>query len=118
MHTSHRALLSRVFTEAAHALEPQIRDFTARCLDPLVGAGGFDFVADLGAQVPMRVIGMLLGIPDEDQQTIRDHVDSGLRTEPGKPMRFSEELGSPGSRLTEIFADYIDWASGTHPTTS
>ena len=41
----------------------------------------------------MRVIGMLLGIPDEDQQTIRDHVDSGLRTEPGKPMRFSEEPG-------------------------
>ena len=111
MHTSHRALLSRVFTpRRMAALEPQIRDFTARCLDPLVGAGGFDFVADLGAQVPMRVIGMLLGIPDEDQQTIRDHVDSGLRTEPGKPMRFSEGAKwSPGSRLTEIFADYIDW---------
>lgn len=111
MHTSHRALLSRVFTpKRMAALEPQIREFTARCLDPLVGAGGFDFVADLGAQVPMRVIGMLLGIPDEDQQTIRDHVDSGLRTEPGKPMRFSEGAKwSPGSRLTEIFADYIDW---------
>ncbi len=111
MHTSHRALLSRVFTpRRMAALEPQIREFTARCLDPLVGAGGFDFVADLGAQVPMRVIGMLLGIPDEDQQTIRDHVDSGLRTEPGKPMRFSEGAKwSPGSRLTEIFADYIDW---------
>ena len=111
MHTSHRALLSRVFTpRRMAALEPEIREFTARCLDPLVGAGGFDFVADLGAQVPMRVIGMLLGIPDEDQQTIRDHVDSGLRTEPGKPMRFSEgSKWSPGSRLTEIFADYIDW---------
>lgn len=111
MHTSHRALLSRVFTpKRMAALEPQIRDFTARCLDPLVGGGGFDFVADLGAQVPMRVIGMLLGIPDEDQQTIRDHVDSGLRTEPGKPMRFSEGAKwSPGSRLTEIFADYVDW---------
>src|SRR5690606_39831932 len=102
------ALLSRVFTpRRMAALEPQIREFTARCLDPLVGAGRFDFVADLGAQVPMRVIGMLLGIPDEDQQTIRDHVDAGLRTEPGKPMRFSEgSTWSPGSRLTEIFADY------------
>ena len=67
----------------------------------------------------MRVIGMLLGIPDEDQQTIRDHVDSGLRTEPGKPMRFSEGAKwSPGSRLTEIFADYIDWRERTRPTTS
>ena len=116
MHTSHRALLSRVFTpKRMSALEPQIREFTARCLDPLVGAGHFDFVADLGAQVPMRVIGMLLGIPDEDQQTIRDHVDSGLRTEPGKPMRFSEgSKWSPGSRLTEIFEDYIDWRE-RHP---
>ncbi len=117
MHTSHRALLSRVFTpKRMAALEPEIREFTARCLDPLVGAGRFDFIADLGAQVPMRVIGMLLGIPDEDQQTIRDHVDSGLRTEPGKPMRFREgSRWSPGSRLTEIFADYIDWRE-RHPS--
>ena len=117
MHTSHRALLSRVFTpRRMSALEPQIRDLTVRCLDPLVGAGGFDFIADLGAQVPMRVIGMLLGIPDEDQQTIRDHVDSGLRTQPGKPMRFSEgSRWSPGSRLTEIFSEYIDWRE-KHPS--
>ena len=37
-----------------------------------MGAGGFDFVADLGAQMPMRVIGMLLGIPEEDQEAVRD----------------------------------------------
>jgi cytochrome P450 len=117
MHTIHRALLSRVFTpKRMAALEPQIRVFTARCLDPLVGAGHFDFVADLAAQVPMRVIGMLLGIPDEDQQAIRDHVDSYLRTDPGQPMRFSEGAKwSPGSRLTEIFEDYIDWRE-QHPS--
>jgi cytochrome P450 len=28
-----------------------------------VGSGTFDFVADLGAQMPMRVISMLMGIP-------------------------------------------------------
>ena len=32
----------------------------------------FDFIADLGAQMPMRVIGMLLGIPEEDQEAVRD----------------------------------------------
>ena len=69
IHTMHRRLLSRVFTPRRVAeLEPQIREFCARCLDPLVGAGEFDFVADLGAQMPMRVIGMLLGIPEQDQQ--------------------------------------------------
>jgi cytochrome P450 len=68
IHNIHRKLLSRIFTpRKVAALEPKIREFTARCLDPLVGTGRFDFVHDLGAQMPMKVIGMLLGIPEEDQ---------------------------------------------------
>ena len=61
------------------ALEPQIREFTARCLDPLVGTGKFDFVNDLGEQMPMRVIGMLLGIPEEDQRRVADHGEATLQ---------------------------------------
>ena len=117
VHTIHRSLLSRAFTpKRMAALEPEIRAFTAECLDPLVGAGGFDFVADLGALVPMQVIGMLLGIPEADQRTIRDEVNASLRTEPGKPMRFSK--GSSfriGNRLSEIFGEYIDWRA-EHPS--
>ena len=72
IHNIHRNLLSRLFTpRKVAALEPQIREFTARCLDPLVGTGRFDFVNDLGEQMPMRVIGMLLGIPEG--QATRDH---------------------------------------------
>jgi cytochrome P450 len=106
IHTMHRGLLSRVFTpKKMNALEPQIRAFCAQSLDPLVGAGGFDIIKDLGAQMPMRVIGMLLGIPTEDQQTIRDNSDAELRTKPGKPMKYSQERFVTG----EAFADYIDW---------
>lgn len=58
-HDVHRGLLSRVFTpRKMNAIEPKVREFCARCLDPLVGAGGFDFIRDLGAQMPMRTIGM------------------------------------------------------------
>jgi cytochrome P450 len=65
VHDLHRGLLSRVFTpRKMNAIEPKVREFCARSLDPLVGAGGFDFIRDLGAQMPMRTIGMLLGIPD------------------------------------------------------
>ena len=61
----HRGLLSRVFTpRKMNAIEPKVREFCARSLAPLVGSGGFDFIADLGAQMPMRTIGMLLGIPE------------------------------------------------------
>ena len=59
-----------------NALEDQVREFCVPCLDPLVDAERFDFVADLGAEMPMRVIGMLLGIPDSDQATVRDQSDA------------------------------------------
>lgn len=111
IHTVHRRLLSRAFTSRRVAeLEAKIRDYCARSLDPLVGAGRLDFVADIGAQVPMRTIGMLLGIPESDQEAVRDRVDANLRTETGKPMRVSEGFASG-----EMFADYIDWRA-THPS--
>ena len=112
VHTVHRALLSRVFTpRKMQALEPQVRQFCARSLDRLVGAGGFDFVRDLGAEMPMRVIGMLLGIPEADQETIRDQSDAALRTEPGQPMQYSQKKFATG----EAFAEYIDWRAD-HPS--
>jgi cytochrome P450 len=111
-HTIHRSLLSRVFTpRRVGALEPKIREFCARSLEPLVGSGGFDFIADLGSQMPMRVIGMLFGLPDADQDAIRRGADANLRTEGGAPMEVSENP-SFGS---EMFADYIDWRID-HPT--
>jgi cytochrome P450 len=89
LHTIHRGLLTRVFTpKKMTALEPLIRKYCAAALDPLVGGDSFDFVADLGAQMPMRVIGMLLGIPEEDQQAVRKRADAALRTEAGKPQHY------------------------------
>jgi cytochrome P450 len=112
VHTVHRGLMSRVFTpRRMNALERQVRELCARSLDPLVGAGGFDFVRDLGAEMPMRVIGMLMGIPEEDQVALRERSDADLRTEPGKPMRYSQERFLTG----EAFADYIDWRA-EHPS--
>jgi len=111
VHTIHRRLMSRVFSpNRVAALEPQIREFCARCLDPLVGAEEFDFIADLGAQMPMRVIGMLLGIPEQDQEAVRDKVDANLRTEAGQPMEVSENFVP-----TDMFGDYIDWRAD-HPS--
>ena len=53
----------------------------------------------------MRVIGMLFGIPEQDQEAIRDRADATLRTEAGKPMHVSQTptFGS------DMFAEYIDW---------
>ena len=111
-HTTHRGLMSRVFTpRRMAALEDQVRDFCARCLDPLVGSSGFDIIAELASMLPMRVIGMLLGIPEEDQVAVRNRTDANLRTVPGEPMAVKEENVARG----DYFADYIEWRS-KHPS--
>ncbi|MFP3899265.1 MAG: cytochrome P450 [Acidimicrobiia bacterium] len=106
-HDRHRSVLSRVFTpRRMNAIEDKVREFTVGSLDPLVGSGGFDFIRDLGAQMPMRTIGMLLGIPEADQEAIRDRIDEGLRLEEAE-MPTGEMLAGRGQH--EVFADYIDW---------
>ena len=60
----------------------------------------------------MRVIGMLLGIPEEDQEEIRDQIDGGMRLDEGEAPVASEGLGvMDGGR----FAEYIDWRAD-HPS--
>lgn len=114
-HDVHRSVLSRVFTpKRMGQIEPQVREFCARTLDPLVGASGFDFIADLAAFMPMRVIGMLLGIPEQDQQTIKQRIDDGLKIEEGQtPSALETEYAA--SMNNDFFADYIDWRA-EHPS--
>jgi cytochrome P450 len=112
-HDLHRGLLSRVFTpRKMNAIEPKVREFCARCLDPLVGTGGFDFIRDLGAQMPMRTIGMLLGIPEQDQEALRDRIDEGLRLEAGT----MPDADFPSAvDQSAVFEEYIDWRAD-HPS--
>jgi cytochrome P450 len=111
-HTIHRRLLSRAFTpKRVAALEPKIRELCARTLDPLVGSGGFDLVQDIGAEIPMAVIGMLMGIPEADYAKVRDRVNANLATEAGKPMEVSQDEFAIGA----MFGDYIDWRM-EHPS--
>jgi cytochrome P450 len=106
IHDIHRKLLARMFTPRKIALlEQKIRQYCVDCLDPIVGTGKFDFVTDFGAIMPMKTISALIGIPEGDQQKIRDHVTSQMVTEAGKPMKAAEE----GLVSGDIFADYIDW---------
>ncbi|MFC8046149.1 cytochrome P450 [Nocardia sp. NPDC057353] len=106
IHDIHRGLLSRMFTpRKIQALEAQIRQYCVDSLEPHVGTGRLDFIADIGAQMPMRTIGLLLGIPEQDQEAIRDFANEQMRTEEGKPMKAASE----GMDTGDIFSAYIDW---------
>lgn len=69
-----------------------------------MGTGRFDFVNDLGEQMPMRVIGMLLGIPEDRQREITDHGEEVLQGTTLDAMATGE-----------VFSEFIDWRT-KHPS--
>jgi cytochrome P450 len=107
VHDIHRNLLARAFTpRKINALEPMIRDFTRKCLDAVVDGDRFDFVKDLGAVMPLRVVGMLFGIPEDYQHRVQEDGDRHVRTERGGQM-----TDNPDGTLSDgqVFADFIEW---------
>jgi cytochrome P450 len=83
-------------------------------LDSLVGADGFDFVSDLGSQMPMRVIAMLLGFPDSGLDGLRELIDDGLRLEEGTMPDPGVAEARHQAQLAAII-EYVDWRA-QHPS--
>ena len=101
LHDLHRRLLSRVFTpRRMEAIEPLTRQFCVRALDPLVGSDRFDFIADIGSMIPMRTIGYLLGIPEQNQATIRDNSNNAHHAEGRRVRRVREDLFENSTRCS------------------
>jgi cytochrome P450 len=96
------------------AVEDLVRRFCSNALDPLRDADGFDFVADLGAFMPMRTIGYLLGIPEEGQEQIRDLNDT-LITVASDQDAADDISPTVFQQSVAMFAEYIEWRS-THPS--
>jgi cytochrome P450 len=115
VHTIHRSLLSRVFTvKRMDALEDQVRAYCARVIDAHAGTGRFDFVRDLG-EVPMRVIGMLLGIPEADQGAIRDRFDADRLERYAPEAELGDHEQFSFQDANDMFGAYLDWRV-SHPS--
>ena len=113
LHDLHRRLLSKVFTpRRMEEIEPLTRQFCVRALDPLIGSGRFDFIENIGAMVPMRTIGYLLGIPEQGQQRIRDKTDRALGLKDGTANVVFADMFENSYQL---FVDYIEWRA-EHPS--
>lgn len=105
-HTRLRKLVSRAFSPRRIAeLEPRVRAICRGYLDPLVGSSGFDYVAEFGAKLPVMVISSLLGVPDEDQDAIREWTDALLHREPGE--RGSARHEEISGKLWGYFGRYV-----------
>jgi cytochrome P450 len=100
-HGIHRSLLARAFftPKGVAALDGQIRQFCTDVLDTL-DPGGFDFATDIGEIVPMRAIGMLLGLSPAQQDELHDAMED-----------YAVREGSNAGRLfdTSLLIDYVTW---------
>jgi cytochrome P450 len=66
-HGRYRRLISTNFTPGAIALyEVWLRELVGGMLDGVQSGAEFDFVHELAAPIPIRVLAHILGLPDED----------------------------------------------------
>ena len=70
-HTTYRRLISSAFTPRnVRRIEEQIHANAVAIVDDLIGAGDIDFVEACSAQLPMRTISDMLGVPAADQPAL------------------------------------------------
>ena len=97
LHDAHRALLARSSPRGGSRSSSRRSGPIARGASTPSSEAEASTIADLGSQMPMRVIGMLLGIPEEDQEALRDGIDAGLSLEEGE----ARAAGDPDARLPD-----------------
>ncbi len=106
-HTKLRNLVNKGFTMARiNRLEPAIRKAAAEILDSVAPKGGCDFVTEVAAELPLRVIAELIGIPDEDRHRVFDwsnrlvgNADPEFQVAPEASMQASMEMFAYAEQL-------------------
>jgi len=73
VHARRRSIVNRAFTPSkVAAWEPQVRQLAREHVERLRDLSDVDFVRDLAALLPVRVISMVLGVPLEDVVKFRE----------------------------------------------
>jgi cytochrome P450 len=66
-HTRRRAPITRTFAfKLMDAMRPRVREIAAELIAARLGKGPFNFVDEIAAQIPARIIAEILGIPRAD----------------------------------------------------
>ncbi|MEM6709217.1 MAG: cytochrome P450 [Pseudomonadota bacterium] len=105
VHERLRLLLLGHFTRTFVArYGPVIEKLVAAQLEPLLGAGVIDFIADLAAPLPGRVIARVLGVADADADQLRQWSED--------IVQFFDADRTPAHKTlaeasTTAFADYL-----------
>jgi cytochrome P450 family 142 subfamily A polypeptide 1 len=90
-HSQRRKLVSKRFTPRAVAeREDHVREIVSGLLDAALAKGRVDVVGELAAVLPARMIGWLLGFPEDDWPKLRDWSERTI-TLGGGPRYFNPD---------------------------
>jgi cholest-4-en-3-one 26-monooxygenase len=100
-HTKLRLLVNKGFTpRMIGRLEEHIGEVTKSIVDEVAGRGECDFVVEIAAQLPLRVIVEMMGVPDEDRPKIFEWTNRLIGSEdPEYNVSRDEAIGA----ATEMF---------------
>ena len=103
-HTRYRKLVSSVFTSrAVAALRDRVEETAKVLLDDLANRpGSVDIVERYCSQLPVTVIGDILGVPDQDRQQILEFGELGAP---------SLDVGLPWSQYRQVHQGIVGFNS-------
>ena len=105
LHTRVRRLIMGAVNQRAIArMEPDVVALVDRLLDRMAGMRTLDLIDDFAAEIPVEVIGNLLGVPKPDRGPLRGWslaILSALEPAPGA------EILTRGNRAVSDFCDYL-----------
>jgi cytochrome P450 family 142 subfamily A polypeptide 1 len=91
LHAQRRKLVSKRFTpRAVAAREEHVRSIVTELLDAALAKGRVDVVGEMAAVLPARMIGWLLGFPDDAWPKLRDWSERTIAMG-GGPRYFNED---------------------------
>ena len=109
-HMATRIKVAKAFSKPVVAgFEAQIRELCADILDTALAKGSFDATKDIARELPMRMLGRILGTPDEDlpwlvekgdaliantDPDFTDHVLDRMTTDEFRMMPFNSPAGA------------------------
>jgi hypothetical protein len=94
-HTRYRRLVSRPFSPRAVAdYEASVRELARQVLGEVRGEATFDFVSRVARQLPMRMLGTMLGLPEPDLDWLVDRGDA--------------LIGNTDADFTDFVVDQVD----------
>lgn len=103
LHGERRGNLARAFTPTRVAdLEPRLREVARSLIARFANRGSCDVIGDFAALFPSRVMGELIGIPEELLDECRSITDAVMRIEG------PEGNASPVERADAVFGPLVD----------